>query len=122
MTRMRTVAALIAILCAVGGCTLSRVRLGQPVTAEQAARIEEGSSKAAILDLLGPPDQVAVEARGTVFEYLYRQQSGRELEITVFRASFTYQEAYSHADRLVIRFDQDGRVREYGIVTAAGTD
>lgn len=120
MTGMRSLAALITVLSLAGGCTLSRVRLGQPVTADQAARIEEGSGKATILHLLGPPDQVAVEAGGTVFEYLYRQQRGRELEITVFRASFTYQEAYSHADRLVVRFDREGRVREYGIVTAAG--
>ena len=111
----------IALLTIAAACTRSRITLGSPVLPEEAASIVPGISKVAVLARLGPPDRVEVEPGGSAFEYLYSRTAGRTLDVSLFQASFTYDEARQGVDRLRVSFDRDGAVRFVGIVPAAGT-
>jgi outer membrane protein assembly factor BamE (lipoprotein component of BamABCDE complex) len=114
-TRMSLVLALLAV---VAGCTRSRITLGTPIHPDEAAAIRLGASKAEVLSRLGPPDRVEIEAGGSAFEYLYSRAAGRTLDVSLFRASFTYDEARRMVDRLRVGFDRDGVVRHLGVVPA----
>ena len=116
---MRTrVALVVALLAVVAGCTRSRITLGTPVHPDEAAAVRIGASKAEVLSRLGPPDRVEIETSGSAFEYLYSRAAGRTLDVSLFRASFTYDEARQLVDRLRVGFDRDGVVRYVGIVPA----
>jgi len=105
---------LIALL-SLFGCTLTRLQIGDPLDSASAAEIYTGQAKADVLGRLGPPDRVTMTWGEPVFEYLYREELGRELELSFFQANFDYEQIWQKADRLVVRFDQDGRVRDFGI-------
>jgi outer membrane protein assembly factor BamE (lipoprotein component of BamABCDE complex) len=112
------VALVLALLALAPGCTRSRITLGSPVVPEEAASIVVGVSKADVLARLGPPDRVEIETGGSAFEYLYSRAAGRTLDVSLFRASFTYDEARRLVDRLRVGFDRDGAVRYVGILPA----
>lgn len=108
---------IVSMLClvALAGCTLSRWTVGDPLVEGAEAELYAGQTQAEVLDRLGPPARVDVVWGETVFEYFYRVRADRELEVSLFRASFEYEEERSQADRLVVRFDLAGRVRDFGI-------
>jgi outer membrane protein assembly factor BamE (lipoprotein component of BamABCDE complex) len=112
------VALAVALLAFAPACTRSRITLGSPVVPEEAASIGVGASKAEVLSRLGPPDRVEIETGGSAFEYLYSRASGRTLDVSLFRASFTYDEARRLVDRLRVSFDRDGVVRYVGVLPA----
>jgi hypothetical protein len=98
------------------GCTRARITLGRPVLPADAAAIVHGLSKAAVLGRLGPPDHVENEPRGSAFEYLYSHTAERGLDVKLFQASFSYDEARIRVERLRVSFDADGKVRHVGVV------
>ena len=101
-----------------GGCTLSWTHFGHPLRAGAESTLYQGQPKSDVLEQLGPPDRVAVERAESTFEYLYREQRDRELDISLWQANFNYQQGWDQADRLVIRFDARGQVRDYAIIRA----
>lgn len=102
------------------GCTLSRLQIGHPLDASSARLVEAGQLTAEVLERLGPPDRVTLILGEPIFEYFYREELDRELELSFFQANFDYEQVWQKADRLVIRFDRDGRVRDYGINLETG--
>ena len=112
------VAVTLALLALGPSCTRSRITLGSPVLPEEAAAIHAGTSKAEVLSRLGPPDRVEIETGGSAFEYLYSRAAGRTLDVSLFRATFTYDEVWRQVDRLRVGFDRDGTARYVGIVPA----
>lgn len=115
------VLALLMSLPILGGCTLSWTKFGHPLTAGADAALYVGQPKALVLERLGPPDRVAVERAESSFEYLYRERRERELELSFSYANFDYEQLWDRADRLVIRFDAHGLVRDYAIVRASSS-
>jgi outer membrane protein assembly factor BamE (lipoprotein component of BamABCDE complex) len=113
--------ALLAALLALG-CTRSRITLGTPVVADEAASIGVGASKAEVLSRLGPPDRIEIETGGSAFEYLYSRAAGRTLDVSIFQANFTFDEARRLVDRLRVGFDRDGIVHYVGVRPAAPPD
>ena len=113
-------AATVTLLALVSACTRSRITLGNPVVPEEAASIGIGASKADVLSRLGPPDRVEIETGGSAFEYTYSRAASRTLQVSLSRASFTYDEARAQVERLRVGFDRDGVVRYVGVVPAEG--
>ncbi len=111
--RLAMVALLLALL---PGCMRSRILFGNPVQPDEAAAIAPGASKASVLTHLGPPDRVEVETGGSAFEYLYTRHAARNLDLSLFQSSFTYEEARLRVDRLRISFDREGAVRWIAVV------
>ena len=111
-------AAAVALVALVSACTRSRLTLGNPVVPAEAASIGVGASKADVLSRLGPPDRVEIETGGSAFEYAYSRAASRTLQVSLSRASFTYDEARQQVERLRVGFDRDGIVRYVGLVPA----
>ena len=107
-----------ALLLTVGACTRSRITLGSPVQPDEAAGIVPGLSKAAVLGRLGPPDYIDFETGGSAFEYLYSREQGRNLDVSIFQGSFSYDEVRLQVDRLRVSFDAAGTVRYVGVIPA----
>lgn len=114
-------ALLAIVLAALGGCTRSRILFGNPVQPSEAAAIAPGETKAGVLTRLGPPDRVELEMGGSAFEYLYTRSAERNLDLTLFQSSFTYDEARQRVDRLRISFDANGMVRWVAVVPGHDT-
>lgn len=115
---MRAAAAVLLAALAAAGCTRTRIVLGRPVVADEAAAIVPGLSKGAVLARLGPPDRVEIEPQGSAFEFLYSRTAERALDVSLFQASFSWEEARTHVERLRVSFDGDGRVRHVGVLPA----
>ena len=124
-TRLPRIAARRAILvtlvfsCVVG-CTFGRLQIGHPLDAGAESDLYSGQPQGEVLERLGPPDRVTMIWDEAVFEYLYREDLDRELDVSVFQASFDYEQIWLRADRLVVRFDAAGRVRDFGINLQTG--
>ena len=112
---MRRGVILVVVVSLLFGCTLRRLQVGHPLDSTTAATLAVGQSKAEVLERLGPPDRVTMVWGDPIFEYLYRERFGRELELSFSQANFDYEQVWQKADRMVIRFERDGRVRDYGI-------
>ena len=97
-------------------CTRTRILLGHPVAPADAAAVVPGLSKAGVLARLGPPDRVELEPGGSAFEYVYSRTAERALDVSLFQASFSWEEARTHVDRLRVSFDARGVVRLVGVV------
>jgi hypothetical protein len=81
-----------------------------------AAAVAPGDSKPAVLERLGPPDVVALEPGGSVFEYLHGRTTGAGVDVSFLRASFQYDELARKLDRLRVSFDARGIVRSVAVV------
>ena len=109
-------ALLVVMVVAASSCTRARITLARPVLPADAAAIVLGLSKAAVLGRLGPPDHVENEPGGSAFEYLYSHTGERGLDVSLFEASFSYDEARTRVERLRVSFDDRGNVRQVGVV------
>jgi hypothetical protein len=70
--------------------------------------------KAAVLERLGPPDEVAPLPEGSAFVYYYATQRGAELRLAFLGAVFDYGRERNLEDSLMILFDRNGRVSAVG--------
>jgi hypothetical protein len=108
------------ILPLLAGCTFGRLQIGHPLDAGAESDLYSGQAQMEVLERLGPPDRVTMDWDEAVFEYFYREDLDRELDVSVFQASFDYEQIWLRADRLVVRFDAAGHVRDYGINLQTG--
>jgi hypothetical protein len=108
------------VLPFVAGCTFGRLQIGHPLDAGAESDLYSGQPQVEVLETLGPPDRVTMIWDEAVFEYFYRENLDRELDVSVFQASFDYEQIWLRADRLVVRFDAAGQVRDFGINLQTG--
>lgn len=101
-------------------CTFGRLQIGHPLDAGAERELYAGQTKADVLERLGPPDRVTLQWDEAVFEYFYRENLDRELDVSLFQSSFDFDQIWLRADRLVVRFDREGRVRDYGVSDQTG--
>lgn len=116
----RTTMLFALVLPCVLGCTFGRLQIGHPLDAGAESDLYSGQPQVEVLERLGPPDRVTMIWDEAIFEYFYREDLDRELDVSLFQASFDYEQIWLRADRLVVRFDAAGQVRDFGINLQTG--
>jgi outer membrane protein assembly factor BamE (lipoprotein component of BamABCDE complex) len=111
------VIALMAILAC--GCSIGRVYMGSEIRDDPHEKIKIGSTtKGEILETFGPPDKIQKQYDGDIFVYAYLRKNSSKLTVeepyfTNF-VLFQYTRIQQKKDGLVILFDKDGLVKNYG--------
>ena len=101
------------------GCSIGRVYMGSEIRYDPKEKIKIGSTtKSEILETFGPPDRIQKQYDGDIFVYIYLRKNSSKLTIeepylTHF-TFFQYTRIQQKKDGLVILFDQDGMVKNYG--------
>jgi len=101
------------------GCVIGRVYLGSEIPTDLQNKITVGATtKSDVLRICGPPDNVRRQYDGDVFIYRYFRRNSSVLNIIepVFTrlTIFSYSRVQQKADSLVILFDKDGVVKNFG--------
>jgi outer membrane protein assembly factor BamE (lipoprotein component of BamABCDE complex) len=109
--------ALLMILA--GGCTIGRVYIGSEIKHDPKEKIQNGvTTKSQILDIFGPPDLVQRQFDGDVFIYAFLRKNSTKFFIEepyiTSLTIFSYSRIQQKKDALVILFDKDGVVKNYG--------
>ena len=110
------IALLTILLC---GCTIGRVYMGSEIKHDPNQVIKIGSTtKGEVLQIFGPPDKVQKQYDGDIFVYAYLRKNSSKLTIeepyfTNF-VIFQYTRVQQKKDGLVILFDNDGVVKNFG--------
>ena len=110
------VALLMNLLCS---CTIGRIYMGSELRNDPKEKIKIGSTtKAEILETFGPPERIQMQYDGDIFVYAYLRKNSSKLTLT--EPYFTkltilqYSRIQQKNDSLVILFDKDGVVKNYG--------
>jgi len=110
------VALLMNLICS---CTIGRVYMGSEIRKDPKERIRIGSTtKGEILEIFGPPERIQMQYDGDIFVYAYLRKNTSKFtlkeayitKLTIFQYTRTQQKI----DSLVILFDKDGVVKNYG--------
>ena len=104
----------LGVLSLTAGCTIRHVHAGNRVTAEQVAALATITTKAEVLEQVGPPAAIELLPQGSVFLYRHVRSRGEGLEITAVQASFERSESDRRDETLRVEFDKQGRVVSYG--------
>ena len=111
---------LIALLIILlSSCTIGRVYMGSEIRDDPRRKIVIGSTtKSNILEIFGPPDAIQMQFDGDIFIYGYLRKNSATLTIeepVVTNVTvFTYTRVQQKKDALVVLFDKDGIVKNYG--------
>jgi outer membrane protein assembly factor BamE (lipoprotein component of BamABCDE complex) len=102
-----------------GGCTIGRVYIGSEIKQDPKEKIQNGvTTKSEILEYFGPPDLVQRQFDGDVFIYAFLRKNSTKFfieEPLITKVTiFSYSRIQQKKDALVILFDKDGVVRNYG--------
>lgn len=119
---------ILVILLVFSACTtIKRSYVGNPVEVNPHEAITKGkTNKGEILSLFGPPTRVMRQYDGDLFvyEYIYEKGFKFAIEEPVITGAklFTYIKNDEKRDLLVILFDKQGVVVNYGISRYASSD
>jgi outer membrane protein assembly factor BamE (lipoprotein component of BamABCDE complex) len=100
-------------------CSIGRVYMGSEIRYDPKEKIKIGSTtKGEILETFGPPDRIQKQYDGDIFVYAYLRKNSSKFTIeepyvTNF-VIFQYTRIQQKKDGLVILFDKDGVVKNYG--------
>jgi outer membrane protein assembly factor BamE (lipoprotein component of BamABCDE complex) len=115
----RILTAMVLLMILAWGCTIGRVYIGSEIRSDPKEKIQIGlTTKSRILEIFGPPDRIAQQYDGDIFIYAYlRKNSSKfvleEPYLTNWKL-FTYTRIQEKKDQLVILFDKEGVVKNYG--------
>jgi outer membrane protein assembly factor BamE (lipoprotein component of BamABCDE complex) len=101
------------------GCTIGRIYKGSEIRYDPNEKIKIGSTtKGEILEIFGPPIKIQKQYDGDVFVYAYLQKNSSSLTIEepyfTNMLIFEYTREQQKMDGLVILFDKDGVVKNFG--------
>jgi hypothetical protein len=118
MSCARALASL-AVLMLASGCIIVRTYVGNELPAISDGQLIPGvTTKADVLQDLGPPDRLVRQYEGDVFVYAYirRNESTFMLEEPVFThlTILSYTKEQEKSDRMVVLFDRSGIVSGVG--------
>jgi outer membrane protein assembly factor BamE (lipoprotein component of BamABCDE complex) len=105
------------------GCSIGRVYMGSEIKQDPSERIKIGSTtKGEILSIFGPPDRIQKQYDGDIFVYAYLRKNSSTFTVeepyfTNF-VIFQYTRVQQKKDGLVILFDKDGIVKNFGFQRA----
>ena len=110
------VALLMNLLCS---CTIGRIYMGSELRNDPKEKIKSGSTtKSEILETFGPPERIQMQYDGDIFVYAYLRKNSSKLTLTepyfTKLTIFQYSRIQQKNDSLVILFDKDGVVKNYG--------
>jgi outer membrane protein assembly factor BamE (lipoprotein component of BamABCDE complex) len=100
-------------------CSIGRVYMGSEIRYDPNEKIKIGSSsKGEILEIFGPPDRIQKQYDGDIFVYAYLRKNSSKLTLeepyfTNF-VIFQYTRVQQKKDALVILFNKDGVVKNFG--------
>jgi len=110
------IALMVILVC---GCSMGRVYMGSEIKYDPKEKIKIGSTtKGEILETFGPPDKIQKQYDGDIFVYAFLRKNSSKLMIeepyfTNF-SIFQYTRIQQKKDGLVILFDKNGVVKNYG--------
>ena len=110
------IALLMILTCS---CSIGRVYVGSEIRNDPKERIQIGSTtKGDILENFGPPDRIQKQYDGDIFVYAFLRKNSSMLTIeepiiTNFTL-FQYTRLQQKRDGLVILFNKEGVVKNYG--------
>lgn len=115
----RWLVSVLSLAIFLSSCTIGRLYSGSEIRENPKAKLLIGSTtKADVLEIYGPPDGVQRQYDGDLFIYAYLRKNSSTLAIEdpLFSGLtfFTYTRLQQKKDRLVILFDKDGIVKNYG--------
>jgi outer membrane protein assembly factor BamE (lipoprotein component of BamABCDE complex) len=118
-------ALMVLLIISVCSCTIGRVYRGSEIKEDPKERIVIGTTtKGEILRIFGPPYLVQKQYDGDIFVYTYHRKNSSTLalEEPVFTniTFFVYRRIQEKRDSLVILFDKDGVVKNYGYYEGTG--
>lgn len=116
---------MVLLIISVCGCTIGRVYRGSEIKEDPKERIVVGTTtKGEILSIFGPPYWVQKQYDGDIFVYTYHRKNSSTLtlEEPVFTniTFFVYRRIQEKRDSLVILFDKNGVVKNYGYYEGTG--
>ena len=119
MSCVRAFVTIVLFMVLTWGCTIGRIYIGSEIRNDPKEKIQSGlTTKSDILSIFGPPDRITHQYDGDIFVYAYLRKNSTKFVIeepyitnTTF---FTYTRIQEKKDHLVILFDRDGVVKNYG--------
>jgi outer membrane protein assembly factor BamE (lipoprotein component of BamABCDE complex) len=101
------------------GCSIGRIYMGSEIRDDPNGKIRIGSTtKGEILEIFGPPARIQRQYDGDVFVYAYLRKNSSVLTIKepyfTRMLIFEYTREQQKSDGLVILFDKDGIVKNFG--------
>ena len=109
----------LSLLLWIWGCSIGRIYVGSELKDDPKEKIKIGATtKGAILETFGPPDRIQKQYDGDIFVYAYLRKNSSKFTIEEpYLTNFTlfqYTRIQQKKDALVILFDKDGVVKNYG--------
>jgi outer membrane protein assembly factor BamE (lipoprotein component of BamABCDE complex) len=109
----------VLLMILAGGCTIGRVYIGSEIKHDPKEKIQNGvTTKSQILEIFGPPDLVQRQFDGDVFLYAYLRKNSTKFYIEepyiTNLTIFSYSRIQQKKDSLVVLFDKEGVVKNYG--------
>ncbi len=119
MNCVRIFASLALLVVFAWGCSIGRIYIGSEIRYDPKEKIQLGlTTKSDILTVFGPPERIASQFDGDIFVYAYYRKNSTKFALrepyitnTTF---FTYTRIQENKDHLVILFDKNGVVKNYG--------
>jgi len=110
---------LLSLLIFLWGCSLGRVYIGSEIRDDPKEKIKTGfTTKSEILEIFGPPDRIQKQYDGDIFVYAYLRKNSSKFTIEepyiTNLTLFQYSRIQQKKDALVILFDKEGVVKNYG--------
>jgi outer membrane protein assembly factor BamE (lipoprotein component of BamABCDE complex) len=108
-----------ALLILLWGCSIGRIYVGSEIRHDPKEKIKTGSTtKSEILEIFGPPDRIQKQYDGDIFVYAYLRKNSSKFTIEepylTNLTFFQYSRIQQKKDALVILFDKEGVVKNYG--------
>lgn len=110
---------LLSLLTLLWGCSIGRVYIGSEIRNDPKEKIKAGfTTKGEILEVFGPPDRIQKQYDGDIFVYAYLRKNSSKFTIEepyiTNLTLFQYSRIQQKKDSLVILFDKEGIVKNYG--------
>lgn len=107
------------LLAFLWGCSIGRVYVGSEIKQDPKESIQVGlTTKSQILEIFGPPDRIQKQYDGDIFVYAYLRKNSTKLTLEepylTNLTLFQYSKVQQKKDALVILFDKEGVVKNYG--------
>jgi len=109
----------VLVMALAEGCTIGRIYMGSEIRSDPKEKIQIGvTTKSDILEIFGAPDRITHQYDGDVFIFAYLRKNSTKFVIEEPYITnitfFTYTRIQEKKDTLVILFDKDGVVKNYG--------
>ena len=110
---------LLLLVILLWGCSIGRVYVGSEIRHDPKEKIKTGiTTKSDILEIFGPPDRIQKQYDGDIFVYAYLRKNSTKFTIEepylTNLTLFQYSRVQQKKDALVILFDKEGVVKNYG--------